>query len=451
VAWTPPEPERAISSRPSLNNANVVFMLTLASTLSFIDRQILNVMIGPIKRDLGGLSDTEISLIIGLAFSLIYSLATLPVARIADRGNRRNVIAIGIFSWSAMTALAGMANTYWQLFLARMGVGIGEASLGPASTSLLADAYQPDRLPLAYGIVGAAPFIGTGLANIVGGPLIDFLEARPLMTLPIFGEMYSWQTVLVTVGLPGVLVALLMFTVAEPARLGAAKPDGFAWRELGQFVRSRSRYLTAHFIAYLCLSMQGFAFLAWVVELFVRKHDWTRTEIGLTYGTIALTVGIAGSVWAGFYAGRMIGEGREDGPMRLTLWGTIGLAPVAITMPLVDDAIVAAVMLLPITFFMAMPPGLSNAALQAIAPNQMRGQLIALYLICVSFLSYLFAPLIIGLMNDYVFGREDAIDISLATLAAVNYTIAAIALSMSLKPLRAAIERIRESGSDRVL
>ena len=121
-------------------------------------------MIGPIKRDLGGLSDTEISLIIGLAFSAVYSLTTLPLARIADRYSRRNVIAAGIFSWSLMTALAGMASSFWQLFTARMGVGIGEASLGPASTSMLADYFDEYRLPLAYGIVAAAPFIGTGLA-----------------------------------------------------------------------------------------------------------------------------------------------------------------------------------------------------------------------------------------------------------------------------------------------
>ena len=266
------------------------------------------------------------------------------------------------------------------------------------------------------------------------------------MSLPVFGEMYSWQTVLVAVGLPGVLFALLMFTVAEPPRVGAARAQGYAWKELWAFVRSRGRYLSAHFTAYLCLSIQGFAFLAWVVELFVRKFDWTRTEIGLTYGTIALTVGIAGSIWAGHAAGRMIARGRGDGPMRLTLWGTLGLGPVAVAMPLVESGTLAAVLLIPITFFMAMPPGLSNAALQAIAPNQMRGQMIALYLISVSFISYLLAPLIIGLMNDYVFGREDAIDLSLAWLAGFNYLVAAVALALSLAPLRRALEQARSFG-----
>jgi len=419
----------------------VVGLLTIASTLSFIDRQILDVMIGPIKRDLGGLSDTEISLLVGLAFSLIYSAATFPLARIVDRSNRRNPIPASIFFWSAMTALAGFANTYWKLFVARMGVGIGEAGLGPASVSLLSDVFDAKRLSLAFGIVGAAPFIGTGLANIVGRPLIDWLEARPDRTWPIVGELFPWQVVLLVVGLPGLLLAALTFTIAEPVRQGsdAARAQGFAYPEALRFVQARRRYLTFHFLGYLCLSIQGFAFLTWVVEFFVRKHGWTRTEIGLTYGTVALVVGIIGSVWAGYYAGELIERGSADAPMRLALWCTFALGPVAIGLPLVDDGRVAAWLLIPITFLMAMPPGLSNAALGAIAPNRMRGQLIALYLICVSFLSYLLAPSIIGVMNDYVFGREDSIDLSLATLAATNYTIAALALGASLRPLRDAV------------
>jgi MFS family permease len=400
----------------------VVFLLTIAATLSFIDRQILNVMIGPIKRDLGGLSDTEISLIIGLAFSAVYSLTTLPLARIADRYSRRNVIAAGIFSWSLMTAMAGMANSFWQLFTARMGVGIGEASLGPASTSMLADYFDEHRLPFAYGIVASAPFIGTGLANIVGGPLIDYLEAQPKVILPFFGEMFSWQTVLVTVGLPGILLAAVMFTIKEPQRFGvsAEKDEGFSYKELWEFCLSR------------------------IVEFFVRTHGWTRTEIGLSYGFIALFFGTAGSVLAGYFAGYLVAKGSPNAPMRVCFWGTVGLAPLAILMPLLDNAHLALAIVVPITFFMGVPPGLSNAALQAISPNRLRGQMIAVYLICVSFLSYLFAPLIIGLMNDYVFGREDAINLSLSSLAAVNYTIAIACLFLSFKPMDQAIKMAKE-------
>lgn len=428
----------------------VVLLLTIAATLSFIDRQILNVMIGPIKRDLGGLSDTEISLIIGLAFSLVYTLATVPLARWADRRNRRNVIVAGIFCWSLMTALAGMANNFWKLFVARMGVGIGEAALGPATTSILPDYFKANKLPLAFGCVGAAPFIGTGLANILGGPMIDWLESRPNLVIPVFGELFSWQMVLITVGLPGILLSMVMFTVKEPARKGvlASRHEGFSYSEVWAFMKSRRKYLSYHFLAYLFLSAQGYAYLTWIVELFVRKYGWTRTDIGLTYGIMALVVGVTGAVGSGWLAGRLIGSGRADGAMRVTLWSTILLAPIAITAPLVDSGALAMTLLIPITFSMSIPGGLSNVALQAIAPNQMRGQLIAAYQICVTFLAYLFAPLIVGAMNDYLFGSEDAIDLSLATSSVISYSVALTCLVLCLKPLREAVDRIREQTRD---
>ena len=271
----------------------VVLVLTLAYTLSFIDRQILAIMIGPIKRDLGGLSDTQVSLILGLAFSLVYALSSLPLARIADRSNRRNLLAAGIFGWSMMTALAGTANTYWQLFMARMGLGVGEAVLQPAATSILADYYDQHRLPLAYGIIGCAPFVGTGLASILGGPLIDYLEAQPQIHLPVVGELFSWQLALMVVGLPGLLLAALMFTIKEPERIGevAGETNKYSFRDLTIFVRSKGRFLFLYFLAFLCMSIHGYAYLTWVYELFVRKHDWSRTDIGLSFGSISMVTG----------------------------------------------------------------------------------------------------------------------------------------------------------------
>ncbi|MEM7217640.1 MAG: MFS transporter [Pseudomonadota bacterium] len=417
-------------------------MLTLLATLSFIDRQILNVMIGPVKRDLGGLSDTEISLVIGLAFSLVYSLSTFPLARWADRFNRRNLIAGCVFTWSLATSMAGFANSFVQLFAARMGVGIGEAGLGPATNSMLADLFEESLLPLAYGIVATAPFIGSGLASLVGGPLLDYLEARPDIVLPVFGEVYSWQMVLILVGLPGLLLAAVTLTLREPSRKGASV-DSYPLAEIWRFCRSRRRYLGFHFLAYFCLSLQGFAFLTWIIELFVRKHGWTRTEIGISYGVIAIVVGVLGSVVAGFVTGRLMARSQPEAPMRVCFWGTLALAPIAVIMPLIDSGVIALLLIIPITFCMAMPPGLSSAALYVIAPNRMRGQLVAVYLICVSFLSYLFAPSVIAVMNDYVFKSEAAIDLSLASLAAVNYSIACAALLLAIKPLRAAVERLK--------
>jgi len=419
----------------------VVFVLTLASTLSFIDRQILNVMIGPVKRDLGGISDTQVSLIMGLAFALFYNVMSIPMGRLADRADRRKLMVFGVAGWSVMTALCGTAGQYWQLFLARMGVGVGEATLGPAANSTLADLFTRDRLPLAIGLVSASPFIGQGLANILGGPLIDYLEATPNVHLPVLGEVFSWQMVFLVVGLPGLLVALLVLTTREPARQGRVRAgtDAVPFREVWTFIKSRGALFLLMFTAYLCLSTQGFSLFSWLVEYYVRNHGWTRTEIGLTYGTIALVVGISGSVLAGYWAGKWIAKGRTDATLRIVMWTSLALLPTATAFTLMPDPKLAIALLIPVTFLMAMPSGLMMTTLQAISPNELRGQMVAFYLVAVSFLSYTFAPSLPAIISDYVFGSELALGKAISILAAVNYTIAFVCLSACLPAYRRAL------------
>lgn len=282
-----------------------VAVLTLASTFSIIDRQILNVMIGPVQRDLGGISDFQISLIMGFAFTFMYSILSYPAGWIADRYNRKNLMALGIFSWSVLTMICGTVHQYWHLFLARMGVGVGEATLGPAANSALADYFPADRLPLAIGIMSAAPFIGQGLANIAGGPLIDYLERTPNFVLPWVGELYSWQMVFIVVGAPGILVALATWWLREPPRQGRVNEVGVGvpFSEVWAFVKTRRAFFFFVFTAYLCLATQGWSLFSWIVEYYVRNHAWTRSEIGVVYGSIAMSVGIAGSVIGGLSDG----------------------------------------------------------------------------------------------------------------------------------------------------
>lgn len=421
----------------------VVGILTIGSTLSFIDRQILNLMIGPIKRDLGGLSDFEVSLIMGLAFAAFYNFMSYPAGRLADSGNRRNLMAAGVAAWSVMTALCGLATTYLQLFLTRMGVGVGEATLGPAANSALSDYFPRDKLPLAIGVVSASPFIGQGLANIIGGPLIDYLENTPNMVAPVIGEIYSWQMVFIIVGLPGLLVALLFVSVREPKRRGLVKEDGASvpFHEIWEFVKSRKTFFFLIFTAYLGLSTQGFALFSWLVEFFVRNHGWSKTEIGLTYGFIAMIVGIIGSVYAGFLAGRMIRRGVKDATLRIVFYGTLFLGPLAVILTLLPSAWATVAVLIPVTFLMALPSGLIISSLQAIAPNELRGQAVAFYLIAVSFLAYTFAPSLTPALSDFVFQDEMALGKSISILAAINYGVAAVCLGFGLKHYRAALEK----------
>ncbi len=347
----------------------VIILLTLASTISIIDRQVLNVMIGPVKRDLGGLSDFQVSLIMGLAFTSFYTLMSYPAGWIADRHNRRNLMAVGVTAWSIMTMACGMAGTYWQLFFTRMGVGVGEATLGPAANSTLADYFKPTRLPLAIGVVSAAPFIGQGLANVIGGPLVEYLEGVPVITMPIIGEVYSWQAVFLILGLPGILIGALMLTIKEPLRLGKMKDQTKAvpFSEVWGFVLERKKFFFLIFGAYLGLSIQGWSLFSWLVEYYIRDFGWTRTEITLTYGPIAGIVGIMGSVGAGAMCGYMLGRGKRDASVRLVFWGTCGLLPLAMLMTSVPNAYVGIALLVPVTFMMAMPSGLIMTTLQSSA------------------------------------------------------------------------------------
>ncbi len=421
----------------------LIGLLLLASTLSFIDRQILNVMIGPIQRDLGGISDTQMSLIMGFAFALFYNFMSWPAGVMADRYNRRNLMAAGVAGWSLMTVFCGAASQYWQLFLARMGVGVGEATLGPAANSTLADSVSPDRLPLAIGVVSAAPFIGQGLANMLGGPLIDSLEAMPTISLPILDDIYTWQAVFFLVGAPGILVALLFFTYAEPLRMQRALAAGStaSFMEVCAFVRQRWKFFALIFLGYLCLATQGWSLFSWLVEFYVRNHAWTRTEIGLVYGSIAMCVGIAGSVLSGYQAGRMMRRGIKDATLRLVLYSTLLLLVLAPALTLVEDGWQGIWLLVPVTFLMAMPAGLILTSLQAIAPNEMRGQMVAFYLIAVNFLSYTFAPSLPAVMSDFLFESPLALGKSISILAVGNYVIAALCLGLGLKFYRDALDK----------
>lgn len=441
------------SPRP-LSNAYAWYatvILTLAFTFSFIDRQILAVMIEPIKKDLG-ISDTQVSLLLGAAFVFSYTLFTPAAGWLSDRFSRTKIAAAGVLVWSVMTAFSGVAQNYNQLFYARAGVGLGEATIGPAGYSILTDYFSRDRLPAAMALFAASPFIGVGIAFMFGGWLTEYLLQVPSYDLPVVGTVFSWQITFFIVGLPGILLAAVVYRLRDPVRSGIAGEGQTGTQtaaplpmsEIFRFIRARRKFFTLHFIAYLGLSIQGYALFAWVISFFVRFHEMPRSEIGFIYGAIALVMGITGSLSAGFFAGRMIRRGTVDATLRLVIVSSVGLAPLAVVMSLVPQAWIAIVLLIPITFFMAMPPGLGNTALQVITPNQLRGQVMAAYLLVTNFLAYLLAPLIIALLTDRVFEDEKAIGYSLSIMAVFTYPTAAICLSFALKYFREALAKADE-------
>ena len=426
-----------------------VIFLTLAASLSTIDRQVLAMMIGPIRRDLL-ISDSQMGLLGGLAFTLLYSLATVPLAWIADRGSRRAVITGGMAFWSLMTATCGIAQGFFALFVARMGVGLGEAALGPAAYSMLSDLFPRRRLPAAVGVFAAAPLIGVGLASLGGGQIMQALEHRPALVLPLIGTVKSWQAMFLALGLPGLAMALVgRLTLREPARRGAAElPAQAAFTLAGfvQFLNGRRMFLTLHFVAFIALSIQGWGLFFWIVEFLVRERGLPRARAGLIFGLMAFAFGLLGSIGSGRLAGLLQARGRADATLRLVLYSVIALAPLAIIMPLAPRAWQACALLAPITFLMGWPSGLGASALQFIAPNALKGRIIAVYLLVVNVTSLTLGPWLGGMISDHLFAGR-SLGGSLALMAAVDYPVAIICLTLALRPFRQALEAAAEPAT----
>src|SRR5580698_8597174 len=214
---------RANQPRAGLGYAwYVVIVLTALYMLSFVDRTILGLLVGSIKRDLG-ISDTRIGLLQGLSFALFYTVMGLPLGRLADTRSRRNLIAGGVVVWSLFTSACAIAKSFWSLFFTRIGVGVGEAGLSPAAYSLISDYFPPDKLGVAISVYYMGVFLGSSLALLVGGVVVDIMSRVHTVTLPLIGTIASWRVTFLVVGLPGLLFALLVYTIKEPLRRNMLK------------------------------------------------------------------------------------------------------------------------------------------------------------------------------------------------------------------------------------
>ena len=293
----------------------VVAILILAYTFSYIDRQILTLLVQPIKATLG-ISDVQISLLHGLAFAVFYTFLGIPIARLADRYRRTTIISIGILFWSVMTAMCGMARGFGQLFAARVGVGVGEAALGPAAYSIISDYFPANKLAKALSIYTGAIYFGGGIATIAGGVLIGLV---PAMTMPGIGHLESWQVVFLIVGLPGVLVALLTLSLREPKRTGivADADDMPSIRTVAHHVAtSRGAYLFL-ILGFSASSLTWNGVSSWIPTYFIRSFGWTPAMVGLRYGLAMLVFGSAGILFGGLLSGWLRERGHLDSNLRV--------------------------------------------------------------------------------------------------------------------------------------
>jgi MFS family permease len=422
----------------------VVVVLLGAYTLSFIDRQILTLMVGPIRASLG-ITDTQFSLLHGLAFAILYTFLGLPFGRLVDRSSRRAIAAAGVFGWSLMTALCAVARSFPQLFLARIGVGIGEATLSPAAYSLLSDYFPPCRRTRALSVYALGISGGAGLAYMAGGAVVDLAARAETYVLPLLGPLQPWQVVFLIVGIPGMLFALLVAFIREPARRNlSAMVTATAAAPAAPELAGTWKFLAAHKATFTML-FTGLAFMtalshgvfAWVPTYFIRHFGWTPGEFGLTFGALVLTLGSAGIVCGGWLAEHFESRGRSDATMRVAAIGSTLSVPLAFLAPLQGSAAAAIVAFGLVQFFIMMPWGVAGAAIQAVTPNEYRGQLTALYLFSINLIGLGLGPTVVALFTDHVFRSDAAIGWSLAATVLVFGPAGCVLLWCGLRAFRA--------------
>lgn len=416
-----------------------VGVLTLANVVGFVDRQILSLLVVPLRRDLA-ITDTQVSVLMGLSFTVFYTVLGLPIARLADRRSRRAIIGVGIALWSLMTMASALARSYEQLLLARIGVGIGEAALAPAALSLLADMFPRQRLSTAMSVYSLGIFLGSGLAYGIGGWTVGLTEARGLWDIPVLGAIRPWQTVFLMIGAPGLLVALLLATVREPSRTAAQRAH-VPLSALARYVRDNARTLVTQSLGFGLSATVNYGIAAWLATFLVRTHGWPVSRAGLLQGALTMTVGVLGVVSGGRVADALVRRGRVDGPLLVGMAGATGMLVCATLYPLVPGAALAVALLVPVNFFAAFPWGAASAAAAEVMPSRLRAQGSALYFIVVSLISGALGPSAVALITDRVFGDPLALRYSLAIVSAAGMLGTLALLAYGRPAYRATVAR----------
>jgi MFS family permease len=392
-------------------------------------------LIGPMKRDMA-LTDTQVGLITGFGFAVLYTFLGLPIGRAADRFSRKKIITIGVLVWSFMATMCGLARTGTHLFLARVGVGVGEAALSPAAYSLITDSFPREKLGRAFGVYNMGIAIGGGIASLTAGIVIVAVSGVSSYTLPIVGTVRGWQLVFIVTGLPGVILPLLLLTVREPVRRGLLKSAGqtkavVPFSEVLAFVRSNISFYALHCIAIGLLAMVGYGVGLWLPEALVRAY---RPE-GLTIPTVAKVLGLATMFFnaAGIYtAGRLSdhlsAKGLRDAPILVAAGVAIAIVLTSSLTPFMPSLttlwIAIAVGAFPFSAYTAV----GSMAINQVTPNQMRAQVSAIYLFVINVLGLGVGPALIPFINDRFFHDPAKIRYALSAVVVGGCLLAALLL-----------------------
>ena len=431
-----PYPARAVAWYATL-------VLAFMYWMSILDRFIISLLVGPIKSDLH-ITDTQFGLLHGLAFAITFCLFGLFAGALADRFSRRVVIFAGVGIWSLATAVCGLTQTYWQLLMARVGVGVGEAALQPSATSMLTDLFPPERLTSAMAVYGIGSIAGSGCAFLIGGVIVDLVSKTQSIHLPLVGDVHAWKAVFLVIGIPGAFASLLIFSLPEPIRRGMSLVElrGRSWtatyRELMKFIRSRPKFFAYHYT--------GFAFATailtgagvWYPAHMARSFGWSSSKIGVSLGVMLALSGLASQLICGRCVDSMYRRGYRDAQFRWFAGCLLAATPLAIIATTSANPWIFLCFQGGFLLLISCLGACAAASLNLVTPNSLRGSGIAFYAATSGLVGAAGGPVIVALVSDRVFHSESAIGLAIAVVTAVCCPAAAILLALGCRPMREA-------------
>jgi len=440
------------NSVPRSRAWKAVAVLSVFYAIAMLDRVILSMMIGPIKADLG-INDFQVGLLIGLSFALTYVISGVPFGLLADRFPRKWIILAGLLIWSVATIGCGFANGFLSLFLMRMIVGLGEAALSPSAIPLIADMFPPEKRSLPLSLYQAATHLGSAMALISGGLLIDSLS-HVSARLELLGHgFHGWQMVFFIVGIPGCLLALLAIRLPEPRKRASTltpqpTPGGSRPARVWPFIVRHKRLFFFFMLAFAANVTVSYAFAYWSAEHLYRKLGWSKSEIGLTLGLLLLVPPFISHAITGTLVDRMTVRRIDDAPLRLFFWMALVSLPFGILAYATASPVLAIASLIALKLFLIPSLGFATTSLQLFTPTQLRGGVTGLFLSFVNFAGLAIGPALVGFLTHYVWKDEAALGTVLSIIMGTGISIICICLHFSLKPMRAAVAEARMDASD---
>ena len=419
----------SVPTRGSAYAWYAVALLFFTNTLNQIDRSLVGILLEPIKKELG-VSDTAMGLLVGFGFVVFYTALGIPMARWADRGTRRTIIAASLAFWSAMTALIGVTRSYWELAAARLGVGAGEAGSGPASHSLLSDYFPQHQRARALALLGAGGYVGGSFGWLAGG----WLEA-----------LVGWRNAFIWLGLPGVLLAVLIrATLREPPRGQMDRPgtdlEGLSVSAALRTLATTRSYLYLQ-LGGCCYVFGSYGVSTWLAAYFQRVHGVPLQVVGTWIGLIGLVCGLAGS-FVGGWAGDVLSRRDPRWLVWVPLSTVVGALPFTTLFLLAPSAGQAFAFYAPHALISAMYVGPIFAVTQAIVKVRLRALAAAVHLFTVNLVGLGFGPFVVGALNDALRpGMGDGAIRYTMLLAACGHLGTCVFLLLAARHVRADLAR----------